>query len=495
MSRHSSNLLPVLGSPGSLKAVFNGPDPRDSTMTDEYVDEIVPDFVQCSIMGSNTPFGRRSRLDDSAGEGLRRNVLVRNAMLSSLERERRQIAEEASLSSPPATTLTLDKSNPHGDVDDEAQFFEDLLLELSGSEYSSPASSMLEPVAHTSAVTSHTALKSTEANDEEDFVQLEANLPGASLHTNDTTPLAAPAAITEARDEATVNKVPQTLVDSCSSAFSAASVCGDSGFTDEVSRPASAASCCTGYPNVCPYPAVSSYVGGSSEELPALIDDDDSDAEEDDDDEAGEVDGADQAVQDFAQAVEAVIQPALLSPDRDASRSRPLSPVTSLVHSVCVDYTTFRDQLSPEPSPPTSPISSASSKGDGDGPSPLLLPSDLGALPSIAELSLQLPIASGADLLARPSRVLAGAWFDHHKVDTSSHASTSADRIHWATSPATYFRSGPATSSTSTLTDFQQQQQQHHHHHRLADTHCTSSYPSVAPSDLADHNIVVHWSR
>lgn len=356
----------------------------------------------------------------------------------------------------------------------------------------------------------HAPSASTDANDEDDFVQLEVNSEEEPLAIEDTKQLAAPSVIAssnpaaavsyeEAQDGASLNKMPSALVDSCLSTYSAAHACVDSGFAEDTSRPASAASCCTGYPNVCPYPAISSYVGGSSEELPALIDDD-SDAE-DDDDEADEVDDKDQAAQDFAHAIEAVAfpaeAPALLSPDGDASRSRPLSPVTSPVHSVCVDYTSFRDPLSPEPSRPTSPMSSASSKGDGDGPSPLLLPSDLDALPSIAELSLQLPVASGADLLARPSRALAGAWFEHHKPVASSHASTSADRIRWTMSSASYFRSGQASSSTSTLTGYR------HHQYNLrltsdpsrASGSTSSSFSNVASNDPADHSVVVHWSR
>ncbi|SPO20245.1 uncharacterized protein UTRI_00640_B [Ustilago trichophora] len=488
MSRHGSNSTPVLGSPGSLKAVFGASDPRESIMSDEYVDEVLPEYVQCSILGSSAPFGRRSRLDDSAGEGLRRNVLVRNAMLSSLERERRQMAEEVSAYETIVSTTDVELASTASAMDEEAQFFEDLLAELSGSECSSSTSDILEPSTESSAAPASNYYVLEQSNDEEDFVQLDSDLP-EPLHTQlvslaGTNPAvgATTAVCLAVQDEAAISTVP-TLVDSRSSAFSGPPGCDDSGFAEEASRPPSAASCCTGYPNVCPYPATTSYVGGSSEELPALIDDD-SDVDDDDD----EVDEQVLATREPVQAAEAGPEvAALLSPDGDTALSRPLSPVTSPVHSVYADFSSFRDPLSPEPSRPTSPISSASSKGDGDGPSPLLLATDLGALPSLAELSLQLPAATGADLYTpRPSRALAGAWFEN-KSEAPSGSSTNADRMRWTTSPATYFRPLSAASSSSSVPDF--------HHNRFgADLHRTS-YPTVAATDPADHSIVVHWSR
>ncbi|SPO21163.1 uncharacterized protein UTRI_00640 [Ustilago trichophora] len=489
MTRQGSKSSPVLGSPGSLKAVFGASDPRDTTMSDEYVDEILPEYVQCSIMGSSAPFGRRSRLDDSAGEGLRRNVLVRNAMLSSLERERRQMAEEASAYEMIVSTTDVQLSSAASAIDEEAQFFEDLLAELSESECSSSTSAILESSTESSAVPVSNDAVSEQANAEEDFVQLDSDLPTEPLRTQlvsfaDTSPAdrATAAVRLIVQDEAAISTVP-TLLDSCSSAFSGAPGCDDSGFAEETSRPPSAASCCTGYPNVCPYPATTNYVGGSSEELPALIDDD-SDVDDDDD----EVEERILVTGEPAQTAEANPEvAALLSPDGDTAISRPLSPITSPVHSMYADFSGSRDPLSPEPSRPTSPISSASSKGDGDGPSPLLLATDLGALPSLAELSLQLPASNGADLYTpQPSRGLAGAWFDH-KSDASTGPTTSADRMRWTTSPATYFRPLSAVASSSAAPDF--------HHNRFGANPHRASYPSVAAIDPADHSIVVHWSR
>lgn len=459
----------MLGYPGSLKAVFRTAiDPRDSIMAEEYVDEIVPDLLQCSISGSNSAMGRRSRLDDSAGEGLRRNVLVRNAMLSSLERERRQLVQEASMYGD-AESIQQSASAAAA-MDEEAQFFEDLLSELSGSDCSSATSSILEPAAPSNGVPALTIYNQNQFDDDdEDFVQLQAEVPIEPLRTEESAD--AQRLVSSQQDETTIGTQLPALVDSCSSALAVPPAFADSGFVEESSRPVSVASCCSGYPNVCPYPAITSFVGGSSEELPALIDDD-SDVDDDDEyDEVGDEGGAGQEV--AACGAEAS---ATLSPDGDATISRPLSPLISPLHSVHMDYASFRDPLSPEPSRPTSPMSSASSKGDGDGPSPLLLPTDLSQLPSLDELTLQLPPTT-RDLLARPSRALTGTWFEH-KYDTASGSGTGSDRMRWTTAPASYFR--PA-ASTSTALDFQ--------------SHRIGSVPIAAPNDPSDPNIVVHWSR
>lgn len=481
--------MPILGHPGSLKSVFGGSvTPRDSATFDDYVDEIVPDQAQCSILGSNVAFGRRSRLDDSAGEGLRRNVLVRNAMLSSLERERRQMVEEASAHVATVSASIVEQNDADPALDEEAQFFEDLLSELSGSESSSPTSSIVESSARdiVPSISSEITLE-----EKEDFVHLDLGVPTEYLaspvdsprSTSPDSPVAA-SVLDAKQDEITANAAP-ALASSCSSTLYATLGCADSGFAEESSRPPSAASCCTGYPNVCPYPATSSYAGGSSEELPALIDDD-SDVEDDDDD---EVDHRIAASQELGQANEAAHlvteQATLFSSESNHALSRPLSPVLSPVHSMHTDFGTFRDPLSPEPSRPTSPISSSSSKGDGDGPSPVLLPSDLGALPSLAELSLQLPAAAGASLLSRPSRAFTGTWFEH-KQEAPGGPSAHSDRMRWTTSPATYFR--PLTAAAaSTAPDFQ--------HPRFGIDSHRSSLPTAATNDPTDHSIVVHWSR
>lgn len=425
-------------------------------MTDEYVDDIVPEW----IVSSNNTFGRRSRLDDSAGEGLRRNVLVRNAMLSSLERERRQTMDEAVYE----TTVSLvEQESPAAIMDEEAQFFEDLLSELSGSDSSVSTSAI--------STAPHTILEHISSVEDEDFVQLETDLPTEPEKTTQSHPvgLPFPAPLNTSKHHADIITAPAVdLIDSCVSVSSTGPVCVDSGFAEQASRPVSVASCCSGYPNVCPYPAVTSDVGGSSEELPALIDDD-SDLDDDDDDDVHESERTGRKETFGAEASTLLAVEAL---------SRPLSPVASPVQSVHADFTGYRDALSPEPSRPTSPMSSASSKGDGDRLSPLLLPSDLGTLPSLDELTLQLPDASGTNLMTRPSRAL-GAWFEN-KQETPSGPSTPSDRIRWTMSPPTYFRPASSASSSTTL-DFA--------HHRQ------SFHPALTSDDLSNHSIVVHWSR
>ncbi|TKY90789.1 hypothetical protein EX895_000787 [Sporisorium graminicola] len=487
MARPSSSSLPVLGTPGSLKTVFGSSDTRDSSTADDYIDEILPEYLQGSLLASNATVGRRSRLDESAGEGLRRNVLVRNAMLSSLERERRQLSEDLSA---PAPEATVHQSDRVPGFDEEAQFFEDLLSELSGSDSFGSVSTVLEASIQESGAHAPFWPRPESADEEEDFVELDSSLPSEALLAHlvsspytDTIESATAVAPMD-RDEA-VHSVAQTLVGSCSSALSAPRECIDSGFAEAVSRPASVASCCIGYPNVCPYPATHSFTGCSSEELPALIDDDDSDLDDDED----EVDAQSKPAAEMAQAMEGSPHEVSLlpSPDGDAALSRPLSPVTSPIPSVYHDYTSFRDPLSPEASRPTSPISSASSKGDGDGPSPLLLPSDLGPLPSLAELSLQLPAVSGTNPLTRPSsRALVGPWFEH-KQDVSGSTNGDTDRMHWTISSALHSRPTPVASSSTTISD-------HNPHRLLFDSH-RGGYPFAATNDPSDHSIVVHWSR
>ncbi|SJX60613.1 uncharacterized protein SRS1_11865 [Sporisorium reilianum f. sp. reilianum] len=480
MARPSSSSLPLLGTPGSLKTVFGASSRQDSSTSDEYIDEILPECLQGSLLASNATMGRRSRLDESAGEGLRRNVLVRNAMLSSLERERRQLSEDMSTAMP-AVAVQQIESNPA--FDEEAQFFEDLLSELSGSDsFDSANSSMQGSSAHVS-IRGSPEDAGQDDDEDEDFVELYSDLPSESLLAHRVSspyadPVESPAAVAPIiRDEAADSTAP-ALVGSCSSDLSAPLECIDSGFAEDASRPASAASCCVGYPNVCPYPATQSFAGGSSEELPALIDDDDSDL---DDDEDHEVDAQHGPAPEPAQVGDEA--------QGDPVLSRPLSPVTSPVHSVYADFASLRDPLSPDASRPTSPISNASSKGDGDGPSPLLLPSDLAPLPSLAELSLQLPAVSGSNLLTRPSRALVGPWFEH-KHDVSGSTSGNADRMHWTISSALHSRPTPVASSSSSTTTITNQQP----HRSLIDSH-RAGYPFAAANDPSDHSIVVHWSR
>lgn len=472
MARPSGISLPVLGTPGSLKTVFGSSDPRDSSTADDFIDEILPEYLQGSLLASNATMGRRSRLDESAGEGLRRNVLVRNAMLSSLERERRQLSEDMSTAAP---AVAIQQSGPASAFDEEAQFFEDLLLELSGSDSFDSGNSMLE-----ASIQESTARVSTKdspecaGEEEEDFVELDSTLPSEALLAHMISSPYTDSVEPAPRDEVADSAAP-AIVGSCSSTFSAPLDGIDSGFAEVASCPPSAASCCVGYPNVCPYPSTRSFAGGSSEELPALIDDDDSDL--DDDDEDHEVDA--QPVSTPAPAHEASL---LLSSGGDA----PLSPVTSPAHSAYAEYASFRESLSPEASRPTSPISSASSKEDGDGPSPLLLPSDMGPLPSLAEFSLQLPAVSGSNLLTRPSRALAGPWFEQ-KQDALGPTSGNTDHMHWIISSALHSRSTSVASSSTTISN-------HQPHRSLVDSH-RGGYPFVATNDLSDPSIVVHWSR
>ncbi|CDR99902.1 hypothetical protein [Sporisorium scitamineum] len=415
MARPSGISLPVLGTPGSLKTVFGSSDPRDSSTADDFIDEILPEYLQGSLLASNATMGRRSRLDESAGEGLRRNVLVRNAMLSSLERERRQLSEDMSTAAP---AVAIQQSGPASAFDEEAQFFEDLLLELSGSDSFDSGNSMLE-----ASIQESTARVSTKdspecaGEEEEDFVELDSTLPSEALLAHMISSPYTDSVEPAPRDEVADSAAP-AIVGSCSSTFSAPLDGIDSGFAEVASCPPSAASCCVGYPNVW----------------------------------------------------------------GDA----PLSPVTSPAHSAYAEYASFRESLSPEASRPTSPISSASSKEDGDGPSPLLLPSDMGPLPSLAEFSLQLPAVSGSNLLTRPSRALAGPWFEQ-KQDALGPTSGNTDHMHWIISSALHSRSTSVASSSTTISN-------HQPHRSLVDSH-RGGYPFVATNDLSDPSIVVHWSR
>lgn len=483
MTPHGSTSPPALGTPGSLKTVFKASEPRAFDHFDDFVDEILPGCVQTSLLTSSATMGRRSRLDESAGEGLRRNVLLRNAMLSSLERERRQLSEEAQAHSATASfTSTPQIGSPA--LDEEAQFFEDLLLELSGSETSNSTSTVLE-----ASMQDATAPSMTE--EEEDYIELESGLPSehvfTQLHSRRSVPLSSPNMALASVDRDVVSGSPALAsVDSCSSAFSEPRQCDDSGFAEATSCPASAASYCAGYPNVCPYPAISSFAGGSSEELPALIDDDDSDLDEDEDDEA------DDQLGPAPESAALMASPAAAhSQDGEAMRSPPLSPVASPIHSACTDHPGFRDLLSPDSSRPTSPISSASSKGDADGPSPLLLPSDVGPLPSLAELSLQLPAAIGSDLLALPSRTLTGAWFEHkHEAPSAAGLNVNADRMRWTTSPSTCFRRSSTVSSSMSSSV-----SPGYRPYRLGVDSDRSTLPFVPANDPSEYSVVVHWSR
>ncbi|GAC99329.1 blue copper oxidase cueO precursor [Pseudozyma hubeiensis SY62] len=470
--------LGPLRPPGSLKTVFRTPLPRDLD-ADEFVDEVVPEHIQSSLLTSSASTGRRLRLDDSAGEGLRRNVLLRNAMLSSLERERRELSE-ATIEYSAVASSNVDAlvTSDSGADEDEAQFFEDLLSELSGSDTSSSASALLE----TSTRPTTTDRPAEEGGQLE---ELDSSLPAAHLLPSLASALRL---IVPIADSAAGSGRPDAVLsDSYSSAVSAAQTCDDSGFAESASRPASAASCCVGYPNVCPYPAVIDLAGGSSEELPALIDDNDSDLDEDEDaDDDGELQlgPTPEAAAPITAGASGQEVSALSEGDLMAPISR--SPVISPVHPVCGDHVGFYDLLSPETSRPTSPLSSASSKGDGEGPSPLLLPSDGGPLPSLAELSLQLPALSGTDVVAPPSRTLTGAWFEH-KLDSADGTGARADRIRWSTYPSSCHRPPAPFASSSTTLEYQSFRLDH-------EVDCDGS-PIVADHGPTDRSVVVHWSR
>ncbi len=63
-------------------------------------------------------------------------MLVRNAMLTSLERERRQLSQDMLVSGPISSTPAGYRSDAAAASEREAQFFEDLLSELSVSKAS-----------------------------------------------------------------------------------------------------------------------------------------------------------------------------------------------------------------------------------------------------------------------------------------------------------------------------------------------------------------------
>uniref|UniRef100_V5GKK9 Uncharacterized protein n=1 Tax=Kalmanozyma brasiliensis (strain GHG001) TaxID=1365824 RepID=V5GKK9_KALBG len=278
----------ALGIPGSLKAIFGASDAHNPTATDEYVDEILPEYLPGSLLSSNATISRRSRLDDSAGEGLRRNVLVRNAMLSSLERERRQMSQEILDYYTVPSSPTEGASSTAVALDEEAQFFEDLLSELSGGDGFNAASSELPPTGPSPLGLCPIKDDAKLPTDEEDFVKLDSDLPSEPVLAQ-LVSSSYQAAPREAAPEGSqlrakvVDRSALTLVDSCVASCSETPGSDESSFAEATSRLIPASSCCSGYPNVCPYPATSSSVGGSSEELPALVDDNDSDLDEDED--------------------------------------------------------------------------------------------------------------------------------------------------------------------------------------------------------------------
>lgn len=251
------------------------------------------------------------RLDDSPGVCLRRSVLLRNAMLSSLEQERLQQTADATAPADPEPAVSEELAQ-------EAAWFDDLLSELTGQiscQDSHHSCTAEETGAGVSPV--------LECHDDDDFVRLD--------HTE--------------------NNIGDTHIDCsfgiCSQANpTSTGVSRRTQFTEAL---------CTGYPNVCPYPSVSSLEIVSSEELPALVHDD-SDFEDDDDDR-----------EDRAHEDQLITSPTLGPKLENASNLCPLSPIyAESRHAAAFDAQGFQDLFSPESSRPVSPVSSASSKGDAD---------------------------------------------------------------------------------------------------------------------------------
>ncbi|KAN0066441.1 hypothetical protein ACQY0O_000535 [Thecaphora frezii] len=306
---------------------------------------------------------RRSRLDESAGEGLRRSVLVRNAMLSSLERERNSPGSMSLASSVCLDDITDSESlhvrslfaSPRSDrgqdasllpsghegpmdpaavdpepplskrehFEREVQWFEDLLSELGSDD-------------------------DAEGDDEDDdFVAIELSRLDVAAPQPD---------LVDAYPGETAPTM-ATLADP--------SPTTDSGFAERRSLSSSAASGPRpGYPYVCPYPSMLLTGNASSEELPALVEDD-SDLEDDDDDTP------------------------LAEPEQDplaeALLARPLSPVDAAE----LDQPRATAIFSPPSTRPGSPTLSASSKAESEHSSPAGGCENLPGLTLLSELALR----------------------------------------------------------------------------------------------------------
>lgn len=323
----SSPLLRPWTPSGSLQSVFSSTEPAANLPTDS-----ISDFDLSSLppsLSASQSVRSRPRLDESAGEGLRRSVLVRNAMLSSLERERR-LAEEAESSETANTPHLFYASMPlentaigsqwskaeayqpdrresnHEHFEREVQWFEELLSELH-----------------------------TDEDFEDDFVNVSVQgVPevDAALASSD-------------------NSIQTTVAPSPLDA-------ADSGFAERQSQNE------PGSGNVCLHSVPRLVRSSSSDELPALVEDD-SDVDDDEDDTP------------------------LAEPDQDplheALVSRPISPVLNPVEQM-----RMADLLSPPSTRPTSPsATSSSSKSDSDPQSsPVHAPEELPPLPSFSHLTL-----------------------------------------------------------------------------------------------------------
>ncbi len=146
-------------------------------------------------------------------------------------------------------------------MDEEAQFFDDLLSELSGSDYHSSTDPQPGPTAQGFPPSSDSNTQLDSANDEDDFVELEKSSLEAS---GPQLPELVSADCTALPDQVVSHRLhtigqghskriaPPTLLDSCISVYSTSPGCGDSGFAEEASRPSSAASCCTATPTFVP---------------------------------------------------------------------------------------------------------------------------------------------------------------------------------------------------------------------------------------------------
>ncbi|EPQ31852.1 uncharacterized protein PFL1_00051 [Pseudozyma flocculosa PF-1] len=351
------------GPPVSLRSVFS-PIPGAATQAAHLSDSELPS-TSPSVYLASTAMRRSSRLDESAGEGLRRSVLVRNAMLSSLERERlsprppfdepqqalrgelgaqgvhpplRRDEEDrlAIRSAGPSKETHLSGSENGPEVrpstssrehfEREVQWFEDLLSELGSNDE-----------------------EATAIEYDDDFVAVE-------LPDEDSV----------AADEVAQLEMGAEAV----STF-------DSGFAERRSPSSSTASGPRlGYPYICPYPSTAMLAGSvSSEELPALVEDN-SDAEDDDDDD-DEEDDQDENVTPLAEPEGNPLAEALLS--------RPLSPVEAVERENAL----FAGAFSPPSTRPGSPTLSSSSKGDSEQSSPNGACENLSNLSLLSELAMR----------------------------------------------------------------------------------------------------------
>ncbi|PWN54225.1 hypothetical protein IE53DRAFT_359361 [Violaceomyces palustris] len=388
----------------SLRSVFNMPTRPSLVETSRNVSVPVQSLARPPSLPQTQ---RRARLDESAGEGLRRSVLVRNAMLSSLEREKCQgdlgypLTEfpfetsrptaRSDGSSPQEESREFDFSSHSLDesmfmsqesMNQERQWFENVVDQLLDDE-DCDVDYRLEssPESFDEEAEREGDREGEDAEEEEDFVEIE--LPGKEGATSATT--SSSSSVWVGKVQPTGHK-PRRVQHTFDSGFAETVEVEKDAASPMVPKTGMAAS---GYPHICPYPPLHFAASSSSDELPALIDDD-SDLEEDEDEcvESKDVHTplAGQGFDPLQDAIGSIAPSRSLSPassapagssgvggcadldmDMDTSsspvRRNPSPELATIVQHVTIeDDETIRTTCSSPISRPTSPATSSSSK-------------------------------------------------------------------------------------------------------------------------------------